>query len=196
MKEFIRVLGIDDGPFKFTDERVPIVGILMRGTYIDGVMTSDVQVDGKDATGTVIEMVNGSRYKEQVRVIMVDGIALGGFNVVDLEEVNERTGIPIMSVTRDKPDFEAMKDVLRSKFDDWERRWGIVSKGTLQVSKGTLQVIDTEHKPLHIKVIGMDEADTCEIVTRSIVRGALPEPIRVAHLVATAIVKGESKGNA
>ena len=189
MKEFIRVLGIDDGPFKFTDETVPVVGILMRGGYIDGVMTSNVQVDGRDATQTVIEMVNGSRYKEQVRVIMVDGIALGGFNVVDLEEVNARTGIPVMSVTRDEPDFKAMKDVLRSKFDDWERRWGIVSKGNLMV-------IETEHKPLHVKVVGMDEADTSEIVNRSIVRGALPEPIRVAHLVATAIVKGESKGNA
>jgi endonuclease V-like protein UPF0215 family len=189
MKEFIRVLGIDDGPFRFSDAKVPVVGILMRGSYIDGVMTSEVQVDGTDATEVVVGMVTGSRYKEQVRVIMVDGIALGGFNVVDLKEVNARTGVPIMSVTRHEPDLKAMKEVLRSKFDDWERRWGIVDHGDLLV-------IDTEHSPLHVKVIGMDGPEVREIISRSIVRGALPEPIRVSHLVATAIVKGESKGNA
>ena len=34
------------------------------------------------------------------------------------------------------------------------------------------------------------------MVRRCTVRGCLPEPIRLAHLVATALVRGESKGKA
>jgi endonuclease V-like protein UPF0215 family len=189
LKEFVRVLGIDDGPFKFTDEKVPIVGVLMRAGYIDGVMASEVEVDGKDATERVVGVVNRSRYKEQIRTIMIDGIALGGFNVVDLKEVNSRTGVAIMSITRDEPDFQAMKGVLKKKFDDWERRWKVVSSGKLIH-------VDTGHNPIHVKVVGMNEKDAREIIGRSIIRGALPEPLRVAHLIATALVKGESKGKA
>lgn len=189
MKEHVRVLGVDDGPFKFSDRTVPIVGVVMRGGYMDGIMTSEVEVDGADATQRVIDMVERSKYKEQIRVIMLDGIALGGFNVVDMSKLHNVTEIPVISITRDAPDFDAMKEVLKKKFDDWELRWELVSRGKLLV-------VDTEHKPIHIKAVGINEKDAKEVIGHSIVRGALPEAIRVAHIVATAMAKGESKGKA
>lgn len=189
MKRLIRILGIDDGPFKFIDSTVPVVGVVMRGGYIEGVMRTEVRVDGDEATDVVIGLLERSRFKEQVRILMLDGVALGGFNIVDLEEVNRRTGVPCLSVTRDKPDYEAMKKVLKSKFDDWERRWAIVGRGDLFV-------VDTGHNPVHVRAAGISEKEATEVLKRSILRGALPEPLRVAHLFATALVKGESKGNA
>lgn len=189
MKSLIRILGIDDGPFKFSDKTVPVVGVVMRGGYIDGVMRTEVRVDGDEATEVVIDLLEKSRFKEQVRVLIIDGVALGGFNIVDLEEVNKRTGVPCISVTREKPDFEAMKKVLRSKFADWERRWAIVGRGDLFV-------VDTGHKPIHVRAVGMTEKEAAVVLRRSILRGALPEAIRVAHIIATAFVRGESKGNA
>jgi endonuclease V-like protein UPF0215 family len=189
VKELARILGIDDGPFKFTDERVPVVGVVMRGGYLDGVMRTEVRVDGDEATEVVIGLVERSRYKEQIRLLMLDGVALGGFNVVDLEEVHKRTGVPCVSVTRDRPDYEAMKRVLRSKFKDWEKRWAIVGKEDL-IS------VDTGHKPIYVRTVGIDQREAKAVLVRSILRGALPEPLRVAHIIATALVKGESKGNA
>jgi hypothetical protein len=189
LKSLIRILGIDDGPFKFSDKTVPVVGVVMRGGYIDGVMRTEVRVDGDEATEVVIGLLEKSRFKEQVRVLMLDGVALGGFNVVDLEEVFNRTGVPCISVTRDKPDYEAMKKVLKSKFADWERRWAIVGRGDLFV-------VDTGHKPIHVTAVGMPKKEAAVVLRRSILRGALPEAIRVAHVIATAFVKGESKGNA
>jgi uncharacterized protein len=189
LKQLIRVLGIDDGPFKFSDEFVPIVGVVMRGGYLDGVMRSQVKVDGDEATEVVLEIINKSRYKEQVRVLMLDGVALGGFNVVDLHEVHERTGIACISITRDRPDYKAMEKVLRTKFKDWERRWAIVGREDLMS-------VDTGHKPIYFRAHGLDNNEAKRLIVRSILRGALPEPLRVAHIIATALVKGESKGNA
>jgi uncharacterized protein len=182
-------LAIDDGPFKFSDEFVPIVGVVMRGGYLEGVMRSQVKVDGDEATEVVIKLIEASRYKEQLRILMLNGIALGGFNVVDLDEVHKKTGIPCISITRDKPDYDAMEKVLKTKFKDHERRWAIVGKDDLMT-------IDTGHKPLYARAHGIDEKEAKRIIVRSILRGALPEPLRVAHIIATALVKGESKGNA
>ncbi|HEY5539301.1 MAG TPA: DUF99 family protein, partial [Thermoplasmata archaeon] len=43
---------------------------------------------------------------------------------------------------------------------------------------------------------GMTPDELRSAIRRCTVRGALPEPLRIAHLIATALVRGESKGKA
>lgn len=190
MKKQIRVLGIDDSPFTFNDKNVDIIGVVMRTpAYIDAVIKSEVTRDGNDANIRIIEMMNKSRYKEQIRAILLDGIAVGGFNVIDIYELYKIINIPIITITRDKPDFEAMKKALKMNFKDWKRRWEIVEKGELYE-------IETLHKPIYIKFQGINLSEAKELIKLTTVRGTIPEPIRVAHLVASALVKGESHGGA
>ena len=81
MKKEIRILGIDDAPFSFGQEKVTVIGVVMRGnSYIEGVLKAEIEVDGIDATPTIINLINRTRYRKQLKVIMLDGIALGGFN--------------------------------------------------------------------------------------------------------------------
>ena len=54
----------------------------------------------------------------------------------------------------------------------------------------------TRHAPLHVSYVGADRRAVLEAVALTTVRGALPEPLRVAHLVAAATVTGESHGRA
>ena len=42
----------------------------------------------------------------------------------------------------------------------------------------------------------MDDETAKEVIRLSSTRGCIPEPLRVAHLLATAFVKGESYGRA
>jgi endonuclease V-like protein UPF0215 family len=189
MKSQVRVLGIDDSPFKFGDKEVLIVGVVMRTGYIDGIMTTTLTVDGKDGDQKIIEMVNKSKYFEQLKVIFLDGVALGGFNVIDVEKVERKTGIPIVTVTRNKPDLESMKKALQSHFEDWERRWELINRGELKE-------IPTEHKPIFIRCVGIELGDAVELIRLNTVKGAIPEPLRIAHLIATAVMKGESRGGA
>lgn len=186
----MRVLGIDDAPFNFYDDIVPIVGAVIRcPSYVEGIMTDEVEIDGTDATRTVIEMVNGSRYKEQVRLIMIDGISLGGFNVVDIQDIFSSTGIPVATITRDKPDLAEMKAALRKHFDDWEQRLEILSRAKLVE-------VSTEHRPIHVDYEGIEFDELVRVIRGCTVLGALPEPLRISHLIATAMVRGESKGDA
>ena len=187
MKREIRILGIDDMPFTFEDERVGVVGVVMRGNhYIEGVLHTDIAVDGIDATEQLISLISSSKHAGQLRAVMTDGGALGGFNVVDGEQVHEATGIPVMTVTANQPNEEALIAALKQHFDDWQDRWRIMQKGVLH--RVPLQY------PLYVKPFGLTLDEATEVIRLSLLRGALPEPLRVAHLIATGIKTGESYG--
>jgi hypothetical protein len=188
MKQQIRILGIDDSPFRFGDRKALVVGALVRiPNYLEGVMRTDVTVDGADSSERLIEMISRSRYKDQIKAVMIDGIALAGFNVVDLEVLHQALRTMIITVTRDQPDLAKMKSALRKYFDDWERRYELITR--LKLHR-----IETEHNPLYACAVGVEWAEVERLVRASTVRGVVPEPLRIAHLISAAMVKGESYG--
>jgi uncharacterized protein len=188
MKQQVRVLGIDDSPFKFGTGNALVVGVLVRvPSYLEGVMKTEVTVDGTDSTEKIIEMVSKSRYNEQIKAILIDGIALAGFNLIDIERVHAELGIPVLTLTRDRPDLEKMKSALMKHFDDWKQRYTLIARHELRE-------IATEHKPLYASGLGLEWSEFEELVMLSTVRGAVPEPLRMAHVIASAMTRGESYG--
>lgn len=189
MKREVRVLGIDDAPFSFRDERVEIVGVVVRApSYVEGILLSDVAVDGTDATDRVAVLVEGSRFRETLSLLMLDGIAFGGFNVVDIEALHERLGLPVVTVTKKEPDLAAMEKALRARFEDWARRLEVVRRLPLEE-------VETAHTPLRVLRVGIGLPEVKDLLRRTTVRGRLPEPLRIAHLIATALKTGESRGS-
>ena len=190
MKAQARVLGIDDAPFRFGDKSTSVVCTITRlPSYLEGVIVGSVAVDGDDANDVLLTMLRKSRYTEGLSLILLDGIALGGFNVLDIDLLYKELGIPIATVTRDAPDMDSMIVVLKKKFADWERRVEVITRKEIQR-------IRTRHKPLYVTFEGISLNELKEAISLSTVRGALPEPLRIAHLIATAIAKGESHGRA
>ncbi len=190
MKKEIRILGIDDAPFKFRDEKVNFIGVVMRGgEYIEGVIKKDVRIDGLDSTEKIVDMINKTRHKTQLKATLIDGIALGGFNIVDIQEVFSKTEVPVITITRDKPDNNKIKLALKKHFSDWKKRFDLITKGELYK-------IQTKHNPIFIKCAGICADEAKEIIKISTIRGVIPEPIRVAHIIASGITKGESYGKA
>src|SRR2546429_9451225 len=95
MKAKSRFLGIDDAPFHFSDESVPVVGVVVQApSYIEGVLTTMAEVDGHDATDRIAAMVAGSRYRAGLAMILIDGTAGGGFNGVAGGPFREKRGPP------------------------------------------------------------------------------------------------------
>jgi endonuclease V-like protein UPF0215 family len=129
VKRQVRILGIDDSPFTFKSEKALIVGVVARlPMYIEGIMRTEVEVDGSDANEAIVAMVRRSRYREQLRLILFDGVAVGGFNVIDVDRMFRETGIPCATVTREMPDFERMEAALRSHFPDWQERLRVIKR--------------------------------------------------------------------
>ena len=188
MKQQIRMLGIDDSPFRFGGGKALVVGAVVRApNYLEGVMRTEVTIDGTDSTSALVKLVSGSRYRDQIKVVMIDGIALAGFNVIDIETLHSELGIPVLTLTRDRPDFAKMRAALEKYFDDWQERYALVTR--LELRR-----IVTEHKRLYACGGGASWPELERYVRMSTVRGVVPEPIRMAHLIASAIVRGESYG--
>jgi endonuclease V-like protein UPF0215 family len=189
VKTQVRVLGIDDAPFSFGDDKVPVVGVVVRlPGYVEGVMMSEVTVDGDDADKTIIDLILHSRYREQIKIVMIDGTALGGFNLVDIDVLSKATGIPFCTVTKNRPDMDSMLSALQKHFPDWQRRCEIVERHRPTE-------VQTKQGQLFVSVAGASISEAGELLRGSTVHGAIPEPLRLSHLIATAMVKGESKGN-
>ena len=104
IKQEIRILGFDDGPFKpRSHDKVLVVGVIYRGgNFLDGVIRTEVTCDRLDATDKIAEAVNKSRHKEELRVLMFKGITIGGFNIIDIKTLYEKTSLPVIIVMRKK----------------------------------------------------------------------------------------------
>ncbi len=193
IKEEIRVLGVDDGPFEFGEgEQALLVGTVFRGGHwLDGLLTSQIEVDGDDVTDKIIQMIATSRHRGQLRVVMTDGLTFGGFNILDAEEVLERSGIPLISVTRRKPILGSIKKAL-GKFKDQEARFRKIERA----GKPTKHAFDEPRGKgiVYFQAFGIEAEDAHSIIEITSTRSLMPEPVRVAHIIASGVVKGESYG--
>ena len=188
IKPEIRILAIDDSAL--IADRIMIVGVIFRaGEWLDGVLRSELARDGLDGTDVIAEMVTGTRHYPQIRVIMLDGVTYGGFNVIDIKELHSRTGLPVIVVMRTAPDMGRIRDALRN-LPDFERRLQAI------MNAGTITKVDMPEGSLCIQCAGIVTEDAAKIVRLSTTHSHIPEPLRVAHLIATGIVCGESRGQA
>jgi endonuclease V-like protein UPF0215 family len=164
-----------------------VVGAIMRGgDWLEGVIRTYIKKDGLDATGRLVEMVKESKHYGQVRVVMLNGVTMGGFNVVDMEALYEDTGIPVISVMRKPPDMASIRSALEH-LSDPEYRYGLILKAGKAVEVSTKR-----GEPIYVQCKGIDAEPAASIVLSSATHSRIPEPVRVAHLIATGIVLGES----
>jgi len=187
IKKEIRILGIDDSPFnKFKDKKVLIVGTVYRGgVFMDGLISTSAQVDGDDATEKIIEMIKKTKHRPQLQVIMLKGVAVGGFNVIDIREIFKKTKIPVIVVMKDKPDLEKIEKALSNVKE---------GKKKMEQIRKTGKIVKSRH--LYVQSAGISGRKISEIIGMTCTHGKIPEPIRVAHLIASGIVLGESRGRA
>ncbi len=190
VKPEARLLGVDDAPFEFDDQETELVGTVFRGgDYIEGVLMERVTVDGFDSTDSILAMVNESRHRDQVQAVLLDGITVAGFNVADLDRIADEGAVGVVAVSRNRPGSEGMESGLANVDRAGERR-------ALIEQAGAAKEHETGDGPVYFQHAGIDEDTAREVLDRATVRGRIPEPIRVSHMIAAAVETGESRGGA
>ncbi|MCX4242877.1 endonuclease dU [Paraliomyxa miuraensis] len=182
----LRVIGFDDAPFvRRRGARVDLAGVVCRGTRFEGLLWGRTRKDGWQATERVIEMLRGSKYLPQVHLVLLDGIAFGGLNVVDLPRLSEAIERPCVAVMRRLPDLVAMERAIRT-----------LSRPELRLER--LRRAGPIHRRgvFVFQVCGMDPDVTHQALLRLTDTGNVPEALRLAHLIASAVRDGESRGRA
>jgi endonuclease V-like protein UPF0215 family len=187
----LRVIGFDDAPFPRSPgpgERasppVPLVGVVCAGTRFEGMVHGRIARDGWDATETVIELLvreGRGKFLPQLHLILFDGIAVGGFNLFDLELLAARLERPCVAVMRKAPDLPAVGAAI----------------GRLPMAERRLETL-RRAGPIHhaapfwFQVRGGDPDEIARALRRVTDQGHVPEALRLAHVIGTALVTGES----
>lgn len=185
VKKEVRILGIDDAPFDRKTKDVLVVGTVFRGgNYIDGLLSCSVKKDGNDATDKLIGIIRKTRHLDQLQCIMLNGIALAGFNVIDINRLFKKTNLPVIVVIRRMPDFEKIGNALK-KIKQQKKMKLMEKAGKIHEVNG-----------VYVQIAGINLKMAEKIVKMSSTHSNIPEPIRVAHLIASGIALGESHGRA
>lgn len=190
VKPEIRVLGVDDGFFiPHTKGTVDVIGVVYRGGYwLDGVMRTEVTIDGMDATEKIASMIKESPHYDQLRVVVLNGITFAGFNVVDINELHKRVNLPVIAVTREKPNFAEIKKALEN-LPERERRWKAIENA------GNIIKVKTRNteEAVYMQIAGVSQKDAEKILRITSTRSNVPEALRVAHIIASGLARPEEK---
>ncbi|MCW3062500.1 MAG: hypothetical protein JWQ02_4321 [Capsulimonas sp.] len=181
---FSYVVGFDDFPFAHsTRGDVPIVGAVYSGSRLEGVLGGRVRRDGVNSTDRIAELVKGSKYGSSIQMVFLQGIALGGFNVVDIHGLHDRLGVPVLVVARRLPRMDAVKALL-TRVAGGERKWKLIEKaGAMEPVAG----VWVQRSGISLEAAGV-------VIGRFAIHGVIPEPLRTAHLIAGGVATGESRG--
>jgi endonuclease V-like protein UPF0215 family len=182
------VIGFDDGPFDKTRRgpfNVLLVGAVFARTRLDGVVSGHIRRDGWNATSRMAELVRGSQFDRHVRAVLLGGIAVGGFNVLDLHALHEILGRPVIVMARRPPRYAAIRRAL-DFVQGGDKKWALIqAAGPMELVRG-----------IYVQRAGISLADTAAMLDATTLHGKLPEPLRIAHLIAGGIVTGKSRGRA
>jgi len=163
---------------------VPIVGVMMEGASLfEGVAVERFPVDGEDATGFLAAWVSGLRWHTALQAVVLGGVTLAGLGLVDLRALAERLGTPVLAVTR--------RDTARSELAGALRTAGLAERIAILERTPPARRM---HDGLYVAAAGVEAAEAERILRASLNKANLPEPLRVAHLIGAALVKGQSRG--
>jgi uncharacterized protein len=180
-------VGFDDAPFPRAHRgEVLVVGTAYAGLRLEGVLRTEVQRDGDDATRAVAAAVQGSRFGVHTKLVMFQGIALAGFNVIDIHGLYAALGIPVLVVARRAPDLPAIREALLTRVPGGAAKWQLVERAGAMEPLGAL----------FVQRAGLSLEAAAGALTRFTAEGNIPEPLRVAHLIAGGVTTGESRGRA
>ena len=179
------LLGIDDGPFvKGQAAPVPIAAVLCEGAnLLEAAAIGAFAVDGDGATEFLVGWISRLRLRATVQGVALGGITLAGLGVVDVRALAAALEVPVLVVTRKAPDNARLRAALEAA--GCGERFAIAARSP--EAERTADGVGLAHA-------GTDRAHALALLEVSRAKSKLPEALRIAHLFATALVRGESHG--
>jgi uncharacterized protein len=177
-KKAIRVFGVAES-FRKGDRSSVLGGVVMRSDLImDGLCLGHTEVGGDDATSSILGMYRSLR-RGDVNVVMLSGCIISNYNIVDVDALSGKTGRPVICLTyRESPGIEG---AIRSRFEEPE---GKIARYRMLGARLRI-VLGTGHA-VYARLASISEPDAKRVIESFTLQGGVPEPLRVARLLAHA----------
>lgn len=183
---FSHVIAVDDAPFPREHRgNVPIVGVAFSGLRLEGTMHARVRRDGSDATRALVAMIKASRFAAHTRLLLLEGIALAGFNVVDIHALARELDMAVLIAVKRKPNMAAVEHALLERVRGGKKKWALIQKA------GAMEALES----LWVQRSGITSEEAADVIRALAEHGRMPEPLRVAHLTANVMAIENRENN-
>jgi uncharacterized protein len=181
LKKGIRIIAFEDSPIIKGSDSVLIVGVIGREEVIEGIISFKVLVDGSDATENIERAIKKSRFNNQTKMLVFNGITVAGLNIIDIERLAKGIKSPVLAITRKRPNPNRLKYAIKVRATDSRDKTALVNKlaKAMTIAKSG---------DFYTQTIGMNKKEISTMLGKS------ASLLRLAHLIASGVVKGESKG--
>jgi len=176
MQAGTRALGIAESYSGSADESfATLAGAVVRADrVVDGIGYDRTTIGGLDVTDAVCRLVD----RDDVRFVLLSGIALSWYNLCDLHAVHDRIDRPVISVSYEESD--GLKPAIRREFDGESLRRRL----NIYRSLPSRRSISVDGNTVFVRSVG--DVETEAVVRRFTSGDNRPEPVRVARLAARA----------
>lgn len=178
MKPGVRALGVAES---YRGDRSTLAGVVARASRaVDGFSFGECTVGGSDATAAVIDLYRRLD-REDVRYVLVGGLALAWYNVLDLHELRAAVDRPVVSVTFEES--PGLEPAIRDAFD------GAARDRRLDTYRAQpdRHPVTVNGERVFVRAVGCDESEARDMVRAFTPEGGRPEPLRLARLAARAV---------
>jgi len=181
-KRGIRVLGIAES-FKKTSTCSTLAGIVIRrDLIIDGMIFGNVTIEGNDSTQNILSMYRSLK-RNDINCIMLDGLVISMYNIIDGKELQESTDVPVIAITFKHS--EGLEGAINHHFSNdskmkLEQYHKLGQRDKILLKTG---------KSLFIRYWGISLNEALMIVNSFTLQGSIPEPIRIAKIAARASIR-------
>ena len=180
-KSGIRGLAIAES-FSQDSKKSVLSGIVMStDLVIDGFVMGHSTVGGDDATDAILSMYE-KLDRADVSFLLISGIIISLYNMIDVKRISEKTGLPVIAITHDESD--GIEDAIKHHFPDSYK-----SKLTEYSKLGSREKITlyTSHN-LYIRNEGCTVLEAKQLLDKMTLQGSIPEPLRISQLLANTLL--------
>lgn len=164
--------------FRKSARKSVLAGVVMRrDLVVDGMAFGRATVEGDDATDAVTVMYK-SLGRDDVNCILLDGLVISMYNIIDGRQVSEKTCLPVVAITFE--DSKGLEGAIRHHFPEG---WQDKLKKYRKIGKRERVTLKTG-KDLYIRTWGITAKKAISMLDAFTLQGAIPEPVRVAKLAA------------
>jgi uncharacterized protein len=175
-KKAIRALGVAES-FRPEAKKSILAGVVMRTDLIvDGLVFGAATVGGDDATSSVLRMFRKLK-RADVNLILLSGCIISRYNIIDVDELARRSGLPVVCITYNES--RGIEHAIRKHFERPEERIEKYRK----LRGRTPMLLHTGHRA-YVRNARISEADAKMVLDAFTLQGVVPEPIRLARLLA------------
>ena len=184
-KPGIRALGVAES-FRQGRKRSILAGVVMRSDFvIDGVAIGKTSIGGDDATSSIASLFRKFR-RNDVNLILVSGAILSPYNIIDVDLLSKKTKLPVICLTY--KETAGIEGSIRRHFPN---EAGKKLEAYAKLGKRVGVRLHTGHR-VYVRTAGMEFDSSQTVLDQFTLQGSIPEPIRVAKLLARALLATRS----